>query len=145
MKSANPHSPAFKRGVKDSSVPRRFPLPAPATYADTVRALEAEHIALRGIFADLEADPFKEVNSPQTRALCALACSVPDLHNEETVRVWGEDALLRGACAVMMTAVKALISDDSAKFGDPAFWPRLTEAVSREEPRDLADDVFRPV
>lgn len=118
---------------------------APATYADTVRALEAEHIALRGIFADLEADPLKEVNHPQTRALCALACSVPDLHNEETVRVWGEDALLRGACAVMMTAVKALIDDDSAKFGDNTIWSRLTETVRREEPRDLADDAFRPV
>ena len=121
-------------------------IPSPPTYQERVQALISEHIFLRQIFVDLENDKDAKVNDPLTRSLCAFACAIPDLHNEEVVSKWGEAPVLAGACAAMLKAAQRLVHDDSAKFGDNTIWPRLLEAVRTTEVRPLPEDAyFSPV
>ena len=121
-------------------------IPSPATNLERVQGLISEHIFLRQIFVDLENDKDAEVHDPLTRSLCAFACAIPDLHNEEVVSKWGEVPVLSGACAAMLKAVQALINDKAARFGDNTIWPRLLEAVETTQIRPLPEDVyFSPV
>lgn len=101
---------------------------------ENLRALRAEHRFLIAIFRDLEQDTERKISDPLTLSACAAACSVPDYHNEEVIEAWGEDAVLRGACGTMLSAVKQLIEDQKARFGDNTIWSRLTKAVGHREP-----------
>lgn len=117
-------------------------VPTQGNHEENLRALRAEHRFLVGIFRDLEVDRDRKISDWTTLSMCAAACSVPDYHNEETIKAWGEDAVLSGACALMLSTVKQLIEDQKARFGDNSIWPRLTQAVIHDEP--FPDDESGP-
>lgn len=120
-------------------------IPKPDSYEDTIKALVAEHKALRSIFYSLENDAHK-IDKQETREYCAAASCVPDVHNEDYVKVWGEEAVLAGACATMMVAVNALIEDKSVKFADPYMDWQLLEARARVQPIEIPErEGFSPV
>lgn len=109
---------------------------------ENLRALRAEHRFLVNLFRDLEEDRERKISDPLTLSMCAAACCVPDYHNEEAIASWGEDAVLRGACETMLSAVKQLIENQKARFGDNSIWPRLMLAVGHQEP--FADEDLAP-
>lgn len=109
-------------------------VPNQGNFEANLSALRAEHRFLVNLFRDLEEDPERKIDDPLTLSMCAAACCVPDHHDELAIASWGEDAVLRGGCETMLSAVKRLIDDQKARFGDNSIWPRLTLAVGHKEP-----------
>lgn len=112
-------------------------IPRPGTPEARRDALLAEQAFLRGIFADIDADPKAKISDWTTRTMVAACLAIPEASADDETEFGRYGLALEGACMILKMGAERLLDDNTVRFGNNSIDDRLHQAREQTTARTL--------